>query len=203
MSSGRTHDQITLISLPVLTVVSLLLTRNAELTLWVAGSFLFGGLMFGPDLDIHSNQSIRWGWLRWMWQPYRQAIPHRSAFSHGPLIGTIFRLLYVGLWVILLGLLYQSVCYLLQWPMWNEAQIWRSIQVFVAENYATLAGIFVGLEVGSMSHYAADFLSSLSKKIFAVKKSINPLAHTHRQDSFMATESKPRNSKKSRRKRRS
>jgi uncharacterized metal-binding protein len=86
MSSGRTHDQITLISLPILTGISLVVTRNAELTLWVAGSFLFGGLMFGPDLDIHSNQSLRWGWLRWMWQPYRRAIPHRSILSHGPVI---------------------------------------------------------------------------------------------------------------------
>jgi uncharacterized metal-binding protein len=195
MSSGRTHDRITLISLPILTGISLLLTRNAELTLWVAGSFLFGGLMFGPDLDIHSNQSIRWGWLRWMWQPYRQAIPHRSALSHGPIIGTVCRLLYVGLWVILLGLLYQSACYFLKWPMWSEVQIWRSIQQFVTKHSATLLGIFVGLEVGSMSHYSADFLSSLSKKIFAEKK---PIDH---QDPIIATESKPRHSKKSRHRR--
>jgi uncharacterized metal-binding protein len=195
MSSGRTHDRITLISLPILTGVSLMLTRNAELTLWVAGSFLFGGLMFGPDLDIHSNQSIRWGWLRWMWQPYRKAIPHRSALSHGPLIGTICRLLYVGLWVILLGLLYQSACHFLKWPTWTEVQIWRSMQQFVTKNSTTLLGIFVGLEVGSMSHYSADFLSSLSKKIFAEKKLID------RQDPIISTESKPRHSKKSRRRR--
>jgi uncharacterized metal-binding protein len=195
MSSGRTHDRITLISLPILTGISLILTRNAELTLWVAGSFLFGGLMFGPDLDIHSNQSIRWGWLRWMWQPYRQAIPHRSALSHGPLIGTICRLLYVGLWAVLLGLLYQSACHFLRWPTWTEVQIWRSMQQFVTKNSTTLLGILVGLEVGSMSHYSADFLSSLSKKIFAEKKS------TDRQDPIISNESKPRHSKKSRRRR--
>jgi uncharacterized metal-binding protein len=195
MSSGRTHDRITLISLPILTGVSLMLTRNAELTLWVAGSFLFGGLMFGPDLDIHSNQSIRWGWLRWMWQPYRQAIPHRSALSHGPLIGTICRLLYVGLWAVLLGLLYQSACHFLKWPTWTEVQIWRSMQQFVTKNSTTLLGILVGLEVGSMSHYSADFLSSLSKKIFAEKKPID------RQDPIISNESKPRQSKKSRRRR--
>jgi uncharacterized metal-binding protein len=195
MSSGRTHDRITLISLPILTGISLMLTRNAELTLWVAGSFLFGGLMFGPDLDIHSNQSIRWGWLRWMWQPYRQAIPHRSALSHGPLIGTICRLLYVGLWAVLLGLLYQSACHFLKWPTWTEVQIWRSMQQFVTKNSTTLLGILVGLEVGSMSHYSADFLSSLSKKIFAEKKP------TDRQDPIISNESKIRQSKKSRRRR--
>jgi uncharacterized metal-binding protein len=194
MSSGRTHDRITLISLPILTGISLALTRNAELTLWVAGSFLFGGLMFGPDLDIHSNQSIRWGWFRWMWQPYRQAIPHRSALSHGPVIGTVCRLLYVGLWTILIGLVYQSVCHFLRWPTWNEIQIWRSIQQFGSKNSGTMLGIFVGLEVGAMSHYSADFLSSLSKKFFAEKKPIcNPKVTIENQP-------KSRSSKKSRQK---
>jgi uncharacterized metal-binding protein len=197
MSSGRTHDRITLISLPILTGISLLLTRNAELTLWVAGSFLFGGLMFGPDLDIHSNQSIRWGWLRWMWQPYRQAVPHRSALSHGPIIGTVCRLLYVGLWVILLALLYQSACYFLKWPMWNEVKTWRAIQQFVTKHHAILLSIFVGLEVGSMSHYSADFLSSLSKKIFAEKKS--PIEE---QKETIEIQPKSRSSKKSRQRRR-
>jgi uncharacterized metal-binding protein len=170
MSSGRTHDQITLISLPILTGISLVVTRNAELTLWVAGSFLFGGLMFGPDLDIHSNQSLRWGWLRWMWQPYRRAIPHRSILSHGPVIGTICRLLYVGLWLVLLGLIYQSICHFRGWPTWNEGQIWRSIQQFVSKYLVPLIGIFVGLEIGAMSHYSADFLSSWSKKISKLGK---------------------------------
>jgi uncharacterized metal-binding protein len=165
MSSGRTHDRITLLFLPIITGISLSLTRNAELTLWVAGSFLFGGLMFGPDLDIHSNQSIRWGWLGWLWQPYRRAIPHRSVFSHGPIIGTICRLLYVGMWVALVGLISQSIYYLLGWPTWNELQIWRSIQKFVLQHFPTLIGIFVGLEIGAMSHYSADFLSSLSKSL--------------------------------------
>jgi uncharacterized metal-binding protein len=197
MSSGRTHDRITLISLPILTGISLLLTRNAELTLWVAGSFLFGGLMFGPDLDIHSNQSIRWGWFRWMWQPYRQAVPHRSALSHGPIIGTVCRLLYVGLWAILLALLYQSACYFLKWPMWNEVRTWRAIQQFVTKHYTILLSIFVGLEVGSMSHYSADFLSSLSKKIFAEKK--QPIDNP---EETIETQPKPRNSKKSRQRRR-
>jgi uncharacterized metal-binding protein len=165
MSSGRTHDRITLLSLPILTGISLSFTRNAELTLWVAGSFLFGGLMFGPDLDIHSNQSIRWGWFGWLWQPYRRAIPHRSIFSHGPIIGTVCRLLYVAMWLALGGLISQSIYHFWGWPTWNELQIWRSIQKFVLQHFPTLLGIFVGLEIGAMSHYSADFLSSLAKSL--------------------------------------
>jgi uncharacterized metal-binding protein len=195
MSSGRTHDQITLISLPILTGVILVLTRNAELTLWIAGSFLFGGLMFGPDLDIHSNQSIRWGWLRWMWQPYRKTISHRSILSHGPVIGTVGRLLYVGLWAVLIGLIYRSACHFWGWPTWNEMQIWRSIQKFAIKHSLTLLGIFVGLEIGAMSHYAADFLSSLSKKIFKQRQKPSTKG-------ISEATGKPLNSKKSRRRRR-
>ena len=63
MPSGQIHDRITLWSLPWIVVVSLLVTRNGSLTLILAGGFLFSGLMFGPDLDIHSIQFKRWGIL--------------------------------------------------------------------------------------------------------------------------------------------
>jgi uncharacterized metal-binding protein len=171
MAAGQTHDRITLICLPIVTVLSLLITRSAELTLWIAGSFLFGGGMFGPDLDIHSNQSIRWGWLAWIWQPYRQAIPHRSMLSHGPIIGTLIRLGYLGLWLLLGWLIVQAVYQLLGVPTWNEKQIWRSIQQFINSHGLTLAAIFVGLELGAMSHYSADTISSWYKKRFKKRPS--------------------------------
>ncbi len=95
MPSGQTHDSITLWSLPVVAGLTFERTRSTSLTLVVSGGFLFSGLMFGPDLDIHSRQFKRWGVLRWIWLPYRRSMRHRSFLSHGPIVGTIVRLIYL------------------------------------------------------------------------------------------------------------
>jgi uncharacterized metal-binding protein len=181
MSSGRTHDKITLICLPICCGLSLLLTRSAEITLWIGGSFLFGGLMFGPDLDIRSNQYGRWGWFRWIWLPYRWAIPHRSILSHGPIVGTLFRLVYLSLWVGSIGLAYILIDRFWGRHTLNIWEVWRSIQPLLRQRLPWLLVIFVGLELGSMSHYVADFFSSLSKKIFKPqrKSGSNKKSRTH------------------------
>ena len=65
------------------------------------------GLLLTPDLDVNagsiSEEEVRelspFGEnLWWMyWFPYRQTLPHRSPFSHWPIIGTIGRLLYISI----------------------------------------------------------------------------------------------------------
>ena len=65
------------------------------------------GLILTPDLDVNagsiSEDQVRemspfgenlW-WIYWF--PYRQVLPHRSPFSHWPVIGTIVRLFYLGI----------------------------------------------------------------------------------------------------------
>jgi len=66
MPSGNTHDAVTFVlAAPVLGVALL-----AAGDLWLAGlvalGFLFGGLMFGPDLDTASKQYSRWRFLKFL-----------------------------------------------------------------------------------------------------------------------------------------
>lgn len=97
MPSGRTHDRITYLStLPALMATHALLGAW-EPALWVAGGLLFGGLMFGPDLDVKSVQYYRWGPLRWIWWPYQRLFRHRSPWTHGLLGGLLVRVVYLGL----------------------------------------------------------------------------------------------------------
>ena len=77
----------------------------------IYSAVLAGGAMLGllltPDLDVNagsiSEEEVRelspFGEnLWWMyWFPYRQTLPHRSPFSHWPVIGTIGRLLYISI----------------------------------------------------------------------------------------------------------
>jgi uncharacterized metal-binding protein len=164
MPNGVTHDRITLTCLPIIGGVTLLVTQNPGIALSLSSSFLFSGLMFGPDLDIHSVQFKRWGPLRWIWLPYRKSLQHRSWLSHGPIVGTILRLLYLGCWIVLFSAVTFSLCTLNHWTslIWQNAlgtvqTVFHSIfERHTWEIWASLAG----LELGAMSHSVSDGLGS-------------------------------------------
>ncbi|MEO0405755.1 MAG: metal-binding protein [Cyanobacteria bacterium P01_A01_bin.135] len=165
MPSGRTHDRITLWSLPVVVFVSLLLTGSSALTLSVLGGFLFGGLMLGPDLDTRSIHFRRWGWLRWIWVPYRNSIAHRSPLSHGPIIGTTLRVLYV---LVLLGLAIAVGMALINELLnltWTWGQLRGTLELGVVRYGRFLAAAAVGLELGALSHYTVDWGLSSYKQV--------------------------------------
>ena len=166
MPSGRTHDRITLWSLPAVAGLTYGHTRSSHLTLIVAGCFLFGGLMFGPDLDIHRSYHFqRWGWLRWLWLPYQKSVRHRSFLSHGPVIGTAVRVLYLAVWIGILGtpaVFVARSLWEVEWSLSGGARIaLRSLSFHSREWLA----IFIGLELGAMSHYLSDWVGSAYKRI--------------------------------------
>jgi uncharacterized metal-binding protein len=164
MASGKNHDRITLVCLPLLAGMSLATTKNTDLTFWLASSFLFSGFMFGPDLDIHSQQYLRWGWLRWLWKPYQRSIRHRSPLSHGPMIGTALRLVYVGLWWGLIVFLYLGIRRSTGQPTGSDRQLLIFYQGFFLNHQPQLLAAIIGLELGAMSHYLADIFSSTIKQ---------------------------------------
>lgn len=164
MSSGRTHDRITLWTLPLVVLLAFRLTLNAWLTVWVCLGFLLGGWMFGPDLDIHSVQYKRWGWLRWIWLPYRSRIRHRSPWSHGPVIGTLVRVIYALLWLGLAGLVGVAVLN----GLGRTAITWDLVMAALVEHlrghWPRWLALVAGLELGALSHYMADWVSSAWKR---------------------------------------
>ncbi|MBW4675856.1 MAG: metal-binding protein [Desmonostoc geniculatum HA4340-LM1] len=164
MPSGRTHDRITLYALPFVAGVTLWQTRSSNATLLVAGGFLFGGLMFGPDLDIYSVQFQRWGFLRWIWLPYQKSLRHRSFLSHGLIIGTTLRIIYLGC---LLAILAIFVLVIAQ-KLWNFNFTWQDLGGSVGRslvNYDTeYIALFLGLELGAMSHSLSDWSGSAYKR---------------------------------------
>ncbi len=164
MPSGRTHDRITLWALPFVVAIAFWQTRNGNLTLLVAGGFMFGGLMFGPDLDIYSRQFQRWGWLRWIWLPYQKRLRHRSFFSHGPIIGTTLRVLYLTTLLAILSIFGLVVGaklgnITLNWQDMSE-NVGRSLYSYKSEFLA----LFLGLELGAMSHSLSDWGGSAYKR---------------------------------------
>src|SRR5437764_6049176 len=94
MPSAKTHDAITFMLAAPAAAAAYAATRHLSAAVIVGLSFLFGGLMFGPDLDTVSRQYSRWGPFRWLWFPYRSFFKHRSRFSHGLLLGALLRVFY-------------------------------------------------------------------------------------------------------------
>jgi uncharacterized metal-binding protein len=183
MPSGRTHDRITFWSIPVVAGLTFIRTSSVTLTLLLLLGFLFGALMLGPDLDTRSLHYRRWGIMRWIWIPYRGSLKHRSPFSHWPFIGTVVRVIYVLVWLFLLclgSLALINEVFQMGWT-WNEIStiIGRSLQTYKLE--WLILGI--GLEVGALSHYLADWVVSTTNRvrrhfptegIWALRRILNP-----------------------------
>lgn len=164
MPSGKTHDRITLWGLPWVVLLSLFGTRNATLALIISGMYLFGGLMFGPDLDIYSIQYKRWGWLRWLWLPYQKSLRHRSKLSHGFLVGTTLRLVYFLTVLLIVGMIGVAIAQLIWGFTWNWQAAGQETWLWLGENRDRCLAIFVGLELGAMSHALADAIGSRRKQ---------------------------------------
>ncbi len=164
MPSGRTHDRITLWALPWIAGLAFWQTRSGNITLLIAGGFLFGGLMFGPDLDIYSRHYQRWGWFRWIWLPYQKSLRHRSFLSHGPIIGTTLRVIYlccvVGSFTLLMLLIMQKLLNL-QWNWQITGESMGRSLIFYATEFMAL---FLGMELGAMSHSLSDWSGSAYKR---------------------------------------
>src|SRR4051812_4362040 len=94
MPSRKTHDAITLILAAPAFAATYAATKSIPASTVVAAAFIFGGFMFGPDLDTVSRQYSRWLIFRFIWLPYRRFFKHRSRFSHGLVFGALGRVIY-------------------------------------------------------------------------------------------------------------
>ena len=162
MPSGRVHDVVTvLLALPA-GAATYLWTGEAWPATVVTAAFLFGGMVFGPDLDTKSKQYSRWGFFRILWLPYRKFFSHRSRFTHGLVFGSMFRVIYfIGVVTL--------VAYFVAFassgfsdgalPDVNEfATAWRlvadTVRKYLGNNFLILS--FVGLWLGAASHTFSD-----------------------------------------------
>ena len=170
MPSGKTHDAITIILSAPTFLAAWGLTGSMALAVLATAAMLFGGLMFGPDLDIQSRQYTRWGVFRFLWLPYRMMFRHRSRWSHGIIFGTLIRVIYfaVVLALIVAGAVYLRAALVGGAPPGLDelAQAWRAIEANVRANvgrHAVWAGL-AGLWWGAASHTLTDVAWSVLRK---------------------------------------
>ena len=169
MPSGKFHDAITcVLTIPVFAVSSLA-SANLLASTVVTAAFLFGGLMFGPDLDTVSRPYTRWGPARSIWLPYRYFFPHRSRFTHGLFFGSLIRVIYfLGVaTLILLGgsMIYRTVSTGGVSGYADILNFWAPIGSVLRLHLGNeiLFIIFVGLWAGAASHTFTDMAGSFIK----------------------------------------
>ena len=149
MASGRNHDRSSVLwSIPFGLCINLIIGHPFGLMGGLA--FCLGGLWLSPDLDTYSVALKRWGLLKIIWWPYRKVIPHRSLFSHAPLIGTTVRIGYLILWLFFLLLLIKR----LSFPTAIEATHYLLTQI--QENHKFMITFLLGLEGSAWLHLIQD-----------------------------------------------
>ena len=146
MALGRDHDRATaLATVPVALVITL--TLGPWPGVGAGLGCLIGGYWLSPDLDTHCQALKRWGPLRLIWAPYRWLIPHRSLWSHGPLLGTTTRLLLLGGWLALATAALPTV---------SPIDLWSTLEAWGRSNPTLLIAVLLGLEVSCWLHLILD-----------------------------------------------
>ncbi len=154
MPSGKAHN----VSITALAAALPIAALAAGLPFGRAAALSAGclaGMLISPDLDVdHGSISHRLvrrslGCLpgalwKLFWLPYARLIPHRSWLSHGPLIGTLLRLIY------LLGI---------------PAMLWSLLSLVIPLPPLTTPG-WSWLPYMLMGLMAADALHALMDKVF-------------------------------------
>jgi len=169
MPSGKTHDAITFLFAAPVFAAAWRITGNTAISAVITAAFLFGGLMFGPDLDTMSKQYTRWGILRFLWYPYQAFFAHRSRWSHGLVFGTFLRVVYfmgaVTLFAFAIVYLYASYSGGDLPDLLVMAKTWGGIGEMVRKNIGEyfLPSVFVGLWVGAASHTLTDMAGTFVK----------------------------------------
>ena len=105
MTSGINHDRscmccaISLASFSASYSISGGMFPGIEAGMMALGAL--SGLWLSPDLDTYSRPYYRWEhvWLDFIWEPYRQWIPHRSVVSHLPILSTGIRVAWLTMWL--------------------------------------------------------------------------------------------------------
>jgi uncharacterized metal-binding protein len=169
MPSGRTHDAVTILLAVPACAAAFAVTQDWRLSLFVVIGFLFGGLMFGPDLDTGSTQYSRWRVFKFLWFPYRNFFKHRSRWSHGLIFGTLLRVVYfmgVATCVAFVSAYIYTTYLGGRLPsIWEFPQVWGQLRSHTDRLFGQYAvvGIFIGMWLGAASHTITDIAGTYVK----------------------------------------
>jgi len=141
MPNGKTHDIITLIIAPIIGVITYYVLTDIKITMILMFTYFFASFMFNGDLDTNSKPYNRWFILKMIWIPYQLLFNHRSIFTHGLIIGTIIRIIYIGIIPLSIVVLHNNI---------------QEVIIYIKNNFNIILVLVIGLELGSAIHTISD-----------------------------------------------
>lgn len=173
MASGKTHLLVAIAAAPVVSVAAFTYGWPIEEAVAYGALELIAGSVLSPDLDTECMYSKFW---LGAWIPYRDALAHRSLWSHGPVIGTLGRLLYLAALLSLLCFILMSITWGFTHHTFDPLRQVSSVSDLWQSGWASFSWQqkrdgFIAMEIGSMLHVAGDFISTSwkTKKIFSFR----------------------------------
>ena len=160
MPSGKVHDFLTYTSTAA--IAYFLWHYQTVNDIFSLGIFsiasLFGGLMFGPDLDIKSVQYKRWGPFKFIWLPY-QAFGHRSkkTQSHDALFGPVIRIIYFFVAIICLAIFSAGIFSLFDKKL-SLSFLFNLVNLILQVPVKYQTFFLLGLWYENIIHYFADWI---------------------------------------------
>jgi uncharacterized metal-binding protein len=136
MPCGKTHDKISIVTAPIVGISAYLITSDIRITAVLMSAYVFASLMFNGDLDTNSRPYNRWWLLKMIWIPYQLMFSHRSIWTHGLILGTLIRLIYVLSIPVLIMVI-------------------RGTEIPVI-NWNIMIPVLIGLELGNCNHTISD-----------------------------------------------
>ncbi|HIC98044.1 MAG TPA: hypothetical protein EYP11_06595 [Aquificaceae bacterium] len=161
MALGKTHDIVNIAALPVF-----LYFLPKEFFVPFGAGYILGTFFLSPDLDLPSSRPTkRWKFLRCLWFPYQLLSKHRGV-SHMPLIGSLFRLIYLLGTLLFLYFVFLGMLSLLGGEVLTSVFILdlRGVAEDLLRSEKVLYFV-AGVVCADLLHITVDILDSLRKKL--------------------------------------
>lgn len=171
MATGKTHDKITIIMIPLIFTIfwniniNLVNDIKKAVICSLLGVFIyvFAGYMFSGDLDIKSTEYYRWGIFKCIWLPYQKIFKHRSIFTHGFILGPSIRILYIYIIYLIICALFYSLNII----KLSTADIVKNTYLFIMKDKILFFISYLAIFLGAGIHTITDIVHSfINKKRF-------------------------------------
>lgn len=149
MPDGKTHFAVAIVALLPAAVAAAAVHFLGWWPVAVGvGAYLVGTVWLSPDLDLKSQPYMAWGPLSLIWWPYMKLVPHRSWWSHGPILGTLARVATLAAYTAIVVVILVS----------RGTTTLPGLQKVLRIDLWVIFAVLGGLEVSAWVHIALDKL---------------------------------------------
>jgi uncharacterized metal-binding protein len=175
MASGKNHRIINTVASVPITGGLIWSGVPIPLALSFTVGYTIATFFINPDLDLISDGYNSWGIFRFYWYPYHKILAHRSFLSHAPVVGTLFRIVYLFSVPVLLLLFIGTAA---------RNSVRDALLAWVPQYIPYILMFILGMIISDALHLVLDVGSTSVKRTFKIGKRSRP--RYRRRDNYRA-----------------